>query len=189
MILDALLNFTGTTGGNVGGITSGLYTDAPTTGAIFGSNIIDLGVNSGVPSSANGGGGRDIGIGDSPTLELLIAVTAAFAGGTSIAFAIEGAPDNGAGAPGTYTRMWLSSVYPLAALAAAGVQLANEAVPRTIPGQPLPRFLRLAYVIVGTFTGGGSVQAGIVLDRDDQVYGGTLGQAYGGYPAGITVAN
>lgn len=189
MILDNLLMFTGTSNGTSGGITSGPQTDAPTTGAIFATNILDLGVNSGVPTSANGGGGRDLGIGDDPALELLILCTAAFAGGTSIAFALEGAPDNGSGAPGAYTRMWLSPVYALAALAAAGVQLANVTVPRTIPGQPLPRFLRLAYVIVGTFTGGGSVEAGIVLDRDDQIYGGSLGQGYGGYPAGITVAN
>ena len=44
----------------------GAQTDAPTTGTQAASNIIDLGVTSGIPSSANGGGARDIGVGDDP---------------------------------------------------------------------------------------------------------------------------
>ena len=56
MILDNLLTFTGTSNGATGGITAGAQTDLPTTGTQAASNIIDLGVTSGVPSSANGGG-------------------------------------------------------------------------------------------------------------------------------------
>lgn len=187
MILDNLLLFTGTSNGAAAGITSSANADAPTTGTQVASNIIDLGVDSGVPSSANGGGARDIGIGDNPSLELLAAVTTAFADGTSLQLVLAGAPDNGAGAPGSYTTMWTSSAFAEAALV-AGVQIANITVPRTIPGQPLPRFLRLSFVTVGTHTAG-AIECAIVLDRDDQIYGGASGQAYGGYPAGITVAN
>ena len=84
--------------------------------------------------------------------------------------------------------MWTSPTYVTASLV-AGAMLANVAVPRTIIGQPLPRFLRLQATSVGTFTGAGSnqFQADIVLDRDDQIIG--AGGIYGGYPVGITVAN
>ena len=83
--------------------------------------------------------------------------------------------------------MWTSFAF-LEADLIAGVQLANITIPRTLPGQPLPRFLRLSFVSVGTHTSG-AIECGIVLDRDDQIYGGASGEAYGGYPAGITVAN
>lgn len=193
MILDALLQFTGSRAGTPSGTMPGTGTiDADSlTGAAStytASQILDLGVASGVPSSANGGGARDIGIGDSPTLELSILATTAFAGGTSVSFALQGAPDNGSGAPGSYTTMWVSPTYLTASLV-AGAMLANVAVPRTIAGQPLPRFLRLQATSVGVFTGAASnqFQADIVLDRDDQIIG--TGGAYGGYPAGLTVAN
>ena len=70
MILDNLLTFTGTSNGATGGITAGAQTDLPTTGTQAASNIIDLGVTSGVPSSANGGGARYIGVGDDPAMKL-----------------------------------------------------------------------------------------------------------------------
>lgn len=186
MILDALLQFTGTRMGTATGTAGGgLDTDTPTTGTQVSSQVLDLGVNSGVPTSANGGGARDIGIGDSPMLELSCIVTTAFTGGTSLQVNLQGAPDNGSGLPGSYTTMWSSPVVAEASLV-AGQQLANVAVPRTIPGQPLPRFLRLQYVSVGTH-GAGAIQSDIVLDRDDQIVG-PAGQ-YSGYPVGLTVAN
>lgn len=185
MILDGLLLFTGTSNGATGGITSGTYTDSPTTGTQILSNIVDLGVNSGVPSSANGGGARDMGIGDDPSLKLSVIATIALTGGTSIQLELDGAPDNGSGAPGTYTPMWNSEVILEAALT-AGAQLANIDVPRTVPGQPLPRFLRMRTISAGTHSAG-AIQANIVIDRDDQIIGIT--NAYSGYPAGLNVAN
>ena len=68
----------------------------------------------------------------------------------------------------------------------AGARLADINIPRPIPGQALPRFLRLEFVSSGTFTSG-KIEAAIVIDRIDQVIG-TAG-AISGYPAGITVAN
>lgn len=179
MILDSLLTFSGGLG------AANAPYDAPTTGTENAPNVIDLGVTSGVPSSANGGGARDIGVGDDPMLKLSVIVTTAFADGTSLQLVLAGAPDDGTGAEGSYTTMWTSPAVLEASLV-AGMQLANVDVPRVIPGQALPRFLRLSYVTVGTHTAG-QVEAQIVIDRDDQIVG--TGGAYSGYPAGITVAN
>ena len=123
MILDNLLTFTGTSNGATGGVTSGAQTDAPTTGTQYASNIIDLGL-SGLPTSANGGGARDIGVGDDPSLKLSAIVTTTFTGGTNMYLVLAGAPDNGSGAPGSYTTMWTSPTYLEASLV-AGAQLAN----------------------------------------------------------------
>lgn len=185
MILDGLLTFTGTSNGASGGISSGAQTDAPTTGTQIASNIVDLGVSSGVPTSANGGGARDLGVGDDPSLKLSVIATTAFTVGTSLQLELDGAPDNGSGAPGTYTIMWQSQAIAEAALV-AGAQLANIDVPRVVPGQVLPRFLRLRFITVGTHSTG-AVEAQIVIDRDDQIVGIT--GAHSGYPAGLTVAN
>lgn len=184
MILDNLLTFTGTSNGTTGGIALGPQTDAPTTGTQVATNIIDLGLV-GLPTSPNGGGARDIGVGDDPMLKLSVLVTTAFASGTSLQLQLQGAPDNGSGAPGSYTTMWTGPAVAEASLV-LGAQLANVDVPRVVFGQPIPRFLRLQFITVGTHTDG-AVEANIVIDRDDQIMGTT--GAYSGYPAGINIAN
>lgn len=185
MILDGLLTFTGTSQGATGGITSGPQTDLPTTGTQDASNVIDLGL-AGIPTSANGGGARDIGAGDDPALKLSVVVTAAMVGGTNLSLQLAGAPDNGSGAPGSYTVMWQSPAVVLTAAMIAGAQLANIDVPRPIWEQVLPRFLKLTFVTTGTYTAGG-IEGQIVLDREDQIIGTT--GARSGYPAGINIAN
>ena len=185
MILDGLLQFCGTSNGASGGITAGANTDSPTTGTQVASNILDLGVTSGIPSNANGGGARDLGTGDDPSLKLLVEVTTAFGGGTSLQAELAGAPDDGSGGQGSYTVMWLGPAV-LEANLVAGAYLANVDVPRVIPGQVLPRFLRLRFITSGTHTSG-ACNGTIVLDRFDQVVG-TSGNL-SGYRAGITVAN
>ena len=164
MILDGLLQFTGTAGS--------VSVDSPTTGTQQSTNVLDL-VNA-----------RDMGIGDDPALKLLIQIVTAFASGTSLQVQLQGAPDNGSGAPGTYTTMWDSGALAEADLTAGRYIMAGD-MPRTLlptglnPGkQALPRFLRLQYVTVGTHTAGG-IYGTIVLDRQDQV----------SYPAGITIPN
>lgn len=184
MILDNFLMFTGTSNGATGGITAGANTDLPTTGTQVASNIVDIGL-AGIPSSANGGGARDLGVGDDPSLKLMCRAVTAMAGGTSLQVQLQGAPDNGSGAPGSYTTMWTSPVILLAQLF-QGSRLANVDVPRPVPGQALPRFFRLNFISVGTFTSG-AIEATIVLDRDDQIIG--TGGNYSGYPAGINIAN
>ena len=185
MILDNLLMFTGTSNGATGGITAGATTDSPTTGTQTASNIIDLGVSSGVPSSANGGGARDIGVGDDPAMKLTALVTTAFTVGTSLQLDFAGAPDNGSGAAGSYTVMWTSAAIAEASLV-AGAQIANIDMPRPITGQVLPRFLRTRFITVGTHSTG-AIQVSLVIDRDDQPLGS--GGVYSGYPAGLNVAN
>lgn len=183
MIKDGLLTFTGTSNGATGGITAGAQTDSPTTGTQIASNILDLGVTSGVPTSANGGGARDLG--NAPrNLTLSGIVTTAFAGGTSLQLELSGAPDNGSGAPGSYTIMWPSAAIAEAALVVG--QLVNVDLPRVVPGQVLPRFLRMRFISVGTHTAG-AISCAIDLDEFQQIVGAT--GLLSAYPAGINVAN
>ena len=186
MILDGLLTFTGTGNGSSGGITASQWTDAPTTGTQDASTILDLGLTGGIPASAvNGGGARDLGIGDKPSLKLSATCTVAFSGGTSLQVELQGAPDAGSNTPGSYTVMWLGPVFAEATMV-AGCQLANVDLPRVIFEQVLPRYLKLTFISVGTHSLG-QVEAQIVIDRDDQIIG-TSG-ARSGYPAGVNVAN
>lgn len=185
MILDGLLTFTGSRMGATGTIANGAFTDAPTTGTQVSSNVVDLGL-AGIPTSAAGGGARDMGVGDDPSLKLSVLITTTFTGGTSLGLLLSGAPDNGSGAPGAYTVMWQSPAVVAEASLIAGAQLANIDVPRVIFGQVLPRFLQLSFVSVGTHTAG-AVEGQIVIDRDDQIIGAS--GAMSGYPVGVTVAN
>ena len=101
MILDSSLQFTGfpATGGIV---VTGTNYDLPTTGTQNSSNILDLHM-AGIPTLAAGQGARDIGVGG-PALKMLVVVTTAITGGTSLQVILQGAPDDGAGAPGIAGR-------------------------------------------------------------------------------------
>lgn len=184
MILDGLLTFTGTNFGATGGVQSGQFTDAPTTGTQTSSNIIDLGL-AGIPTSASGGGARDIGIGDDPAMKFLVQVVVAFASGTSLGVNVQGAPDNGSGAAGAFTTMLTGPVVVEANLV-VGARLLDDDMPRPVPAQPLPRFLQLQYVNVGTHTAG-QIRAHLVLDRHDLPE--QANAVLGGYPAGVVIAN
>lgn len=179
MILDGLLQFTSSVGGGTG------VGDSPTASGNS-TNIIDLHM-AGIPVLASGQGARDIGIGDDPAMKLLVLVTATFAGLTSLQVALQGAPDNGSGAPGTFVTWWLSPAYALATLV-AGARLYDMDMPRPPAGVVEPRFLQLAYTIAGVGTGG-TLKAWIVLDRHDQFYNALSNNILGGYPPGVVVAN
>jgi hypothetical protein len=185
MILDALLQFTGApaTGGIV---VTGTNYDRPTTGTQNSSNVIDLHM-AGIPVLANLQGARDIGVGDSPALKLLVQVVVTFGSGTTLQVVLQGAPDNGSGLEGSYTNWWASPVYAEATLV-AGTRLYDMDMPRPPAGVGVPRFLRLGYVSTGTHLTG-SLGAWIVIDRFDQMYQSTSNAVLGGYPAGITIAN
>lgn len=187
MILDSLLCFTGNSKGATGTQANGPNSDSPTTGTQACSNIIDLGLI-GLPSFASGGGARDMGIGDDPTLKLLVeVVTSNSPGGTSLQMQLQGAPDNGSGAPGAFTTMWTGPAV-LTANLTVGAYLANIDVPRTIPGQPIPRFLQLNMISAGTFTTGQvAIEGFIVIDRFDLPIGAT--GLVSSYPPGITIPN
>jgi hypothetical protein len=186
MILDNLLMFTGRSNGASGGISLGPQTDAPTTGAQASSNIIDLHLV-GIPILAAGQGARDLGIGDDPALKLLVLVTTAFAAGTSLIVALQGAPDNGSGAPGTFVTWWTSPTY-LEATLTAGARLYDMDMPRPPAGVVVPRFLQMLFTSAGTHTSG-AIEACIVLDRHDQMYNALANNVLGGYPPGIIISN
>jgi len=182
MILDNLLMFDSTLAPRNLAQVAGNYVS---------TNIIDLGITSGIPTSASGGGARDIGIGDDPAMKLLVMVTTAFtsAGAATLTVNLQGAVDNGAGAPAAFSTWWASPAYALATLAVVGARLLDMDMPRPPAGIAIPRYLQLQYVIGAATTTAGQVVAGIVLDRDDQDYQGTGNAVYGGYPPGITIAN
>lgn len=178
MILDAFLQFD-----NAVSLAIAAGTQAST-------NVIDLGVTSGIPTSANGGGARDIGIGDSPAMKLVVQVTTTFTSGgaATLVVALQGAVDNGSGAPAAFSTWWSSPAYALAALN-AGSRLFDMDMPRPPDGIAIPRYLRLLYTVGAATVTAGNISSYIVLDRDDQIYQSTDNSILGGYPAGITVAN
>lgn len=163
---------------------------AQVAGTYTSANVIDLGLNSGIPTSANGGGARDIGIGDDPAMKMLVQVTTTFTSGGAgtLQIALQGAIDNGAGAPAAFSTWWTSPTYALATLN-AGSRLYDMAMPRPPDGIAIPRFLRMQYVIGTATMTAGAIVAGIVLDRSDQPYQSTDNSILGGYPAGIVIAN
>ncbi len=164
---------------------------AQVTGTYDSTNIIDLHIiNGGLPVLANLQGARDIGIGDDPAMKLLVMVTTAFTSGGAgtLIVELEGATDNGSGAPNAFSVWWISPTYALATLV-AGARLFDMDFPRPPAGIAIPRFLKLQYVVGGATFTAGQVIAGIILDRDDQPYQSTGNAVQGGYPAGVTVAN
>jgi hypothetical protein len=151
------------------------------------TNTIDLHML-GIPVLANNQGARDIGIGDDPALKLLVQVTTAYTtGGTSLSVTLEGATDNGSGAPAAFSAWWASPAYAVATLT-LGARLMDMDMPRPPAGIAVPRFLKLVYTSVGALVAG-KLAAFIVLDRMDQMYQSTGNATMGGYPAGINVAN
>jgi hypothetical protein len=177
MILDSLLQFSGT------------QNLAQVVGNYVSTNILDLHI-SGLPVLANNQGARDLGIGDDPAMKLLVQVVTTFTSGgaATLAVNLQGATDNGSGAPNAFSTHWGSPVYALATLV-QGARLLDMDMPRPPAGIAIPRFLQLQYVVGGATTTAGNVSAFIVLDRHDQMYAGTTNSTLGGYPAGITVAN
>lgn len=152
----------------------------------YDSNILDLHM-AGIPVLANLQGARDMGIGDDPALKLLVQVTTAFLGGTSLQAVLKGATDDGTGNPAAFSTWWGSPVYALATMV-AGARLYDMDFPRPPPGIAIPRFVKMSYVTLGTFTAG-NITAAVVLDRMDQPYSSTNNAIMGGYPAGLNVAN
>ena len=187
MILDGLLLFTGASNGApIAGVTQAGFNDLPTTGTQVSSNILDLHML-GIPVLANLQGARDIGIGDDPALKILLMVTTAITGGTSLQVNFTGATDNGAGAPAAFSVWWSSPVYA-EALLVTGARLMDMDMPRPPAGVAIPRFLQIQYVSVGTHAAGRLIGT-LVLDRHDQLYNSTINSTLGGYPPGIAVAN
>ena len=150
------------------------------------TNVIDLaGLGSGTTVTNIIGNasvfGEDIGIGSGVYRpKILVTVGTAFAGGTSLNVQLQGAPDNGSGSPGTYVTYDESGAVVTASLTANQVIFRVDVAAIQPANGPLPRFLRLNYTVVGTYTAGTIAFAGIVLDRQDW--------SAGMYPSGFAVA-
>lgn len=163
---------------------------AQVVGTYASGNTLDYGIVSGIPSSANGGGARDMGVGDDPALKLFVQVSTAFvsAGGGTLQVTFQGAIDDGTGAPAAFSSWWSSPIYTIAQMT-AGARLLNIDFPRPPQGVAVPRFCRLLYSVATATITAGQVVAGVVLDRDDQMYNSTDNATLGGYRAGLNVAN
>jgi hypothetical protein len=117
------------------------------------TDILDLGTN------------RDAAIGTA--VRLLVLSNRAFAGGTSVTIALQGAPDNGSGGEGTYVTYAQSPAITAAQLNAAPGLVFPISLPSPLFGDLAgPRFLKLVYTVVGTFTAG-ALAASLLLNRDD----------------------
>lgn len=134
-----------------------------TTGTIDSTNVIDL-LNA-----------RDMGIGDDPALKIACFVTTAFATTDAATLTVQalGSTDNS-----TYTVYAESRAYAAAALVAQAKLLPID-WPHRGPGDALPRYLKLSYVMSTLHFTPGAVSAMLVLDRQD----GTQ------YPPGIYISN
>lgn len=157
-------------------------------GTYASTDVIDLHGAGLLPTLASGQGARDMGIGDRPSLKLLVQVLEAFAaaGAATLQVHFQGAEDDGAGAPGAWVTWWSSPLYALADLV-VGARLLDIDFPRPPAGEPYPRFVRLLYQIATDTTTAGTIFAAVVIDRMDQpiIQDGYMS----GYPAGITVPN
>jgi hypothetical protein len=193
MILDAQLLFTG---GSAPPGTTLLIADNVTASGNS-TNVIDLGpgpTNTALPPSQTSPSTqpfRDIGIGDDPAMKILVQpIGPNWAGGTSLAVGIQGAPDNGSGGIGAFSASWYTSTVTTLANLNLGQRLMDMDFPRPPAGVAIPRFIRLAYTVVGPFTGTANyLLATLVLDRADQVYNATNNAIWGGYAPGVVVAN
>ena len=127
--------------------------DSPTaTGSTASTNIIDLGV------------ARDIGGAVTDQLMLLCEVVAAFTSGGSATLQVQfqTAPDNGSGAPGSWSILAQSD-----AIAVAALVQGYKFLPGELPGGS-HRFIRLNYSIGTAVMTAGTLKAGLVPSLDVQ---------------------
>jgi len=140
MLIDALLQFSGSIVGNTVTVTS--------------TNVLDL---AGV---GTGNTARDIGAGRA--LEIAIEVITAFAGGTSLAVALVMADD--AAISVNVETIVAEAAIPVASLTAGTIIPLH--VDRAAP-LPAKRYMAIQYTTVGTMTTG-AVTASMVLDLQDK---------------------
>jgi len=122
------------------------------TTTAFSTNTYDLSV------------ARDIGVG-LDDLELFIIVPVALTGGTSVRFDVVTSANADLSSP----TIVLSSPVIVAATLVAGYSLLRIKWPVLSAIADMKRYIGIQYTIVGTFSAG-SVTAGLILDREVQVY-------------------
>ena len=150
MIIDALLQFSGSIVGNT--VTGQSLVG---TGTITSTNVIDL-AGVGVGNTA-----RDIGMGEDT--EIVVEVSTTFAGGTSLQVQLVTSDD--AAVSVNVTPIMLSPVFLEASLV-AGAQLLLQA-DRAALSNAARRYLALQYIVVGTNTAG-AVTATIAKNVQDK---------------------
>lgn len=164
---DALLSFV-PIGGNLSLVTGG-------ANAVASTNTIDL-LGNGVgtaPTSIIGTAavfGTDMGIGGMRPEINVVTGLSNWAGGTSLTVALQGAIDSGSGGgylPGTWITFGEVPGLTTAQLLASTVIARLPWLPAW-PQNVLPRFLRLLFTPVGTYTTGIIASAIVTTVRDDQ---------------------
>ena len=117
---------------------------ALTTGTITSTDVMDLGA-SGQNNGAN--------------FDLFASIVTALVGGTSVAFVIQDSPD-----ASTFTTQYTTRAYTTAELNASGGS------PLRIGDLPhkCGRYVRMQYVIVGTYTAG-AVTAGLIQEPQTNI--------------------
>lgn len=110
------------------------------------TDVIDLSPLGGVPANTT----RDIGEGEAVNLFVRVG-NVAFAGGTSLQAVLQTSLAEGSG----YVDLMAGPVVPLASLT-AGARVLEGPIPKGVL-----RYLRVNYVVVGTMTGGGNINAGL----------------------------
>lgn len=176
----------------VGGITGSAL--AITSAAVRSTGILDLAsglMNTGTTYSDDGLNtgvatvfGEDLGVGPW-RLEFLAAIGAAFAGGTSLNIAIQGAVDAAAGTyPAnlsglTWTTYAETGAIPLAQINATPGIIRLPDWPHRQIVLKLPRFISLLFTPVGTFSAGTISYAGYFMP--------SAANPVGQYPSGFSV--
>lgn len=110
---------------------------------------------------------RDMGIGDSPALKLLVSVPTAFTTDTTnastLTIAIQGSTNS---TTSNFTTLAQSPAYGVASLG-AGAKLFPIDLPALPSGQAMPRYLRLSYSVGSAAFSTGALIGTLVLGRDD----------------------
>lgn len=133
------------------------------TASAASTDVIDLGVL------------EDLGIGDDPSLEIILLITETFtaAGAATLVASFQGSVDNS-----SWTDMAMTAAIGKASLT-AGAEIARWSLPSLVAGQSMPRYLRMNYTVATGPMTAGKVTAGILLDRQQNV----------AYPPGIAISN
>lgn len=163
MILDYNYLFDGSQSSTTG-VLNGTNLTAAALGTAASTNVIDL-VNA-----------RDMGIGDAPSLKLMVMVSTQFTstGAGTLKIEAQGSTDNSAWT--TYAEEPAKAISGYA----AGTKIAQFDWPGVNPDTgALPRYLRLLYTTATSSFSAGAVISGIVLGRDDNR----------AYASGIAISN
>lgn len=140
------------------------------------ANVIDfMGVGVGSPPPnyfgvQNSVFGQDVGVGDGVSPPVLTVIVGTAFVGAAATLRVQYQESVDTGAPGYTPLLWRTILQTddlAVGLLTAGQQIAEMTIPPRYPGQAMPRFARLNYVVTGTFTAGSIALATINTGRND----------------------